>query len=141
MTIRRAILEDIPWIVHATFDMCKLIGVPELYNPKYLTEVFVPYVINNGVVFVDNDKLGIIGGVITPHIYNPEKKVLGEMMWWVHEGKRGSSIGYRLLKAFEEEGIKAGVNYIQMSLMESSTITSMEKQGYRRTEYALIKEI
>lgn len=142
MIVRRATLEDVDWIVHpALYDMCSLIGNPEIYNPTYLREVFVPYVITNGIVLVDDKKTGVIGGMITPHIYNPEVRVLGEMVWWVHEGKRGSSLGYRLLKAFEEEAIKSGVKYIQMSLMEGSTVTSMEKQGYRKVEFALVKEI
>lgn len=139
--IRKATLEDTGWIVHAVYDMCNLLGTPELYNPKYLSDIFVPHVIQNGIAIVDDKKQGVIGGIITPHVYNPDILVLGEMMWWVHEDKRGSSLGYRLLKTFEEEGIKSGVKYIQMSLMESSTVTSMEKQGYRRAEYALIKEI
>lgn len=138
--IRKATPEDINWIVHACFDMCGLMGNPELYNPNHLTDYLVPYIIQNGVLLVDDNKNGLIAGIISTHPYNPEKKVLGEMMWWVYEGKRGSSVGYRLLKAFEEEGIKSGVDYIQMSLMENSTITSLEKQGYRRKEYALVKE-
>lgn len=139
--IRKAILEDIDWITHASYDMCHLLGNTELYNPNYLANTFIPYIIENGIVFVDDKEQGVIGGIVTPHMYNPDKKILMELMWWVHEGKRGSSLGYRLLKMFEEEGIKSEVDYIQMSLMESSTVTSMEKQGYRRKEFALIKEI
>jgi N-acetylglutamate synthase-like GNAT family acetyltransferase len=140
--IRKATLDDVSWIVkYAVYDMCNLLGNPELYNPRYLTDTFVPFVIQNGVAIVDEKRQGIIGGMVIPHLYNPEKKVLSEMMWWVDENVRGSSLGYRLLKAFEEEAKKAQVDYIQMSLMESSTIKSLEKQGYRRKEFALIKEI
>lgn len=139
--IKRATLEDIPWIVDiACKDMFSLMGNPEFYNPTYLRTTLAPEIIKNGIVFVVED-FGLIGGLVTNHTMNPDKRILLELLWWVRENKRNSSIGYRLLKAFEEEAKNHYVSYIQMSLMESSTIKSLEKQGYVKKEYSLVKEI
>lgn len=50
-------------------------------------------------------------------------------------------MGYKLLKSFEDAGYQAGVDLLQMSLMETSTVSSLEKRGYKRKEYALVKEM
>lgn len=139
--IRPATLEDVDWLVDiAIKDMFNLLGNPELYNRDYLYTAFVPYLINEGIALVEEGKGAILGNVgINP--FNPKYIVSTELMWWVHEDKRKSPLGYRLLKEFESMSKEVGATTIILSLMPSSPIQSLEKSGYSRKETAWVKGV
>ena len=139
--IRKATLEDVDWIVDVGIkDMFSILGNDSFFNEIYLKYHFIPALIKNGIVLVEEDYAAIIGN-ITPHPYNPDILVAAELMWWVREDKRNTSIGYRLLKMFEDVAKYAGVNYIALSLMPNSSVKTLEKQGYKEKESSYLKEI
>ena len=140
-SIRKATEEDIDWLVDIGIkDMFSLYTHPEIYDPVYLKSTFIPYLIKNGIVLVVEECAAFIG-IISGHPFNPNVLVATELMWWVKEEKRNSSIGYKLLKFFENEAEKNKCSFVSLSLMPCSPIHSLEKHGYSIKEYSLIKEI
>lgn len=139
--VRRATLEDIDWLVDVGIkDMFSILGNEQFLNVEYMKNHFIPYLIKNGIVLVVEDYAAIIGE-IAPHPYNPDILVAAEFMWWVRDDKRNTSVGYRLLKVFEEVAKHAKVDYIALSLMPKSTVNSLQKQGYLEKESSYIKEL
>lgn len=139
--IRKASLKDVDWLVDiAIKDMFSLLGYDNFYNPIYLKAVLIPHLIEKGIVLVIGEEAALVGSV-TPHPFNPEILVATEFMWWVKADRRKSTLGYRLLCAFEDESKKQGANLITLSLMSSSKITSLETRGYVLNEFSYIKEI
>lgn len=143
--IRDAMFKDIPYIADiAAKDMCALMGSPELHNGDYLADVFIPNLLLNGhicLVSENNDTIdGVIGGIVGGHVYNPNVRLGTELIWWVREDKRGTSVGYRLLKAFEEAAKHLGCSAVVMTLMPSSGVT-LEKLGYTQKESAYHKGV
>jgi N-acetylglutamate synthase-like GNAT family acetyltransferase len=139
--IRVATLDDIDWLVDTAIkDMFNLLGKPEIYNKDYLKNILVPSIIEQGIALVSEGE-GAILGFVTPHPYNPDYVIATESMWWVREDKRGSSLGYRLLKEFEQYAKEIGANYVVLSLMGTSTVSSLKKSGYSQIESSFIKEV
>lgn len=139
--IKKASVEDIDWLVDIGIkDMFSLLGYNKFYNPIYLKKTLLPFLIKEGVVLIVKEEAAIIGS-INAHPFNPDILVATEFMWWVREDKRKSSMGYRLLKAFESESINRGATLIALSLMSSSKVTSLENQGYKLNEFSYIKEL
>ena len=139
--IRKATKEDIDWIVDiAIKDMFSLIGFTKGYNPSYLKNKLIPYLIDKGIVLVIKDYAVIVGS-INQHPFNPNILTATEFMWWVREDKRNGSYGYKLLMKFEEIAKKKNVDFIALSLISSNNIKSLEKKGYRLNEFSFLKEV
>lgn len=101
---------------------------------------------NTGIFLMaekDGEVVGTIGGVVSPHPYAPMHLVATEMFLWVDEEHRKSTIGPRLMKAFEERGKQRGCKYMAMT----STINTpnfkkfLTKKGYTEVETSYLKEI
>lgn len=103
-------------------------------------------VFDNGIFLIaekDNVPIGSILGVIQPHFYDPTKRVLTEMAWWVDTNYRNGTVGMRLLKAFEDKGKQNGCDIIIMT----STINTpklpniLEKKGYSLMEHSYARKL
>lgn len=87
--------------------------------------------------------LGLIAGVLGPHLYNPALRIATELWWWVTPPARGSSAGARLLADFEGWAASQGADAIAMTLESSSPVRddSLERRGYRMTERQFLKPL
>ena len=146
MIIRYATLDDVSWIVGlVAADMQSLMGESDLYDLDYL-QTFVPYLIEDGVVLVAEKEgipVGCIAGILTPILFNPHKTALNEVFWWVAEEHRGSSAGAKLLLAFEQDGIALEVDFINMSIMHNTKLSTgaLEKRGYLYKESSYVRRV
>ena len=146
MIIRYATLDDVSWIVElVAADMQSLMGESDLYDLDYL-QTFVPYLIEDGVVLVAEkvgSPVGCIAGILAPILFNPHKMALNEVFWWVAEEHRGSSAGAKLLLAFEQDGIALEVDFINMSIMHNTKLSTgaLEKRGYLYKESSYVRRV
>ncbi len=147
ITYRKATIKDINWIVSVLAkDMFSLLGEEELPDYEYLKETFLPILINTGICIIaeqDNIQIGCIGGLTHPILYNPNKKSLTELFWWVREESRGTSVGAKLLLLFEGAGLDIKVDYINMSIMPNTVLNkdSLIKRGYIHKESSYVRKI
>jgi hypothetical protein len=98
--------------------------------------------ITDGVVFLafkDEQLVGGIGGIELSNPWNNTQHLLQEMFWWVNEDQRGSSVGLRLLRAFEEEATSTVV----LSILPQTPVKKemLSKLGYNLKELSYFKEI
>lgn len=145
VVLRNADVYDIPWIVREAGNFLKHIGREECYNPDYLYEL-APKMLEQRAVLVaemDGKLCGIIAATVQPHPFNPHITVVAELMWWVVEECRGSSVGYRLLKALEARAKQLNADLLVMSTEMNSPLSTdaLEKRGYTPQDKNYVKRI
>ena len=82
--------------------------------------------------------IGVIGGVVTNSIFDAKQKVGQEAIWYVDKSERKGTVGIRLLKAFEEECKKRGVNFVIMICM-CNLYTELLDRYYKSKHYQLLE--
>lgn len=115
------------------------------YDEIQLLQV-LEHVSETGIFLVgekDGEVVGAIGGMLSPHPYAPMHLMGTEMFLWVDKEHRKSTIGPRLLKAFEQ---KCKDNYCKYIVMTSTVHTPnfkkyLAKNNYVESETAYLKEI
>lgn len=98
---------------------------------------------NPNMVTVIEEGKGFLVGVVYPHLYNPQILCVQELGWWVEPEFRGSVVGIKLMKRFEEEAMARGVSHIMMIHLANDWNVGKiyEKLGYRLAEHTYIKEV
>lgn len=94
-----------------------------------------------GVIFV-NEQHGIVNGMlvamINPNFWDHSIVCLNELAYWVDPDARNTSIGYRLLKEYQQyaEELKSQgkINYYTISKMVTSPDLSYDKFGFSKLE-------
>jgi len=144
--VRHAQPGDIDWIVNELRDFSDFFGTE--YNmfedEAYAVEKML-WIIKDQIAFVaekDEELLGFIAGLVTPHLFNPNIIWLTEMFWWVPEEHRHSRAGLLLLNEFVDWG-KENANWITLGLENSSPIKteSLAKRGFKLHERAFLMEV
>lgn len=94
-----------------------------------------------GVCFLSEDNDGIHGMLLAirnPNIWNEQKYAMHELAYWVNPERRGSSAGYRLLKAYDEycKNLKSqgSIEYYTVSKMVTSPDLDYSRFGFNRLE-------
>lgn len=145
--VRHAIIADVEWMLPQLRQFSSVYGTNKSLFPtdEAYGRTLVSQMIENHIVFVaekDGQPLGFIGGLVTPHYFNPEIKTLAEMFWWVAEDHRKSRAGLILLNAFIDWG-KANTDWITVSLEKSSPVNekSLTKRGFICAERNFLMEV
>jgi RimJ/RimL family protein N-acetyltransferase len=86
----------------------------------------------------DGKLAGILIGMIDSLIWDPDTRVLREIVYWVDEEYRGSTAGYRLLAQYVkecDEMVDSGrITAYSMVKMVNSPDLKFEKFGFKKTE-------
>lgn len=90
----------------------------------------------------EDDIVGFISGLRSPHIYNPEIKVITESFWWVNEEYRGSRAGLKLLDSFIERA-KQEADWVICTLEDNSPVRDdvFIRRGFRPVERSFLLEV
>lgn len=120
------------------FDIPKVQKVIKdlLLDPTRATIILA---VNSGTV------IGVIGGAATELLLSQEL-ICTELMWWVEEEYRGTTIGFQLLEAYEYWAKNiARAKIIQVAALDTKHSSQLEtyykSKGYKLSEKAFIKEI
>jgi len=119
----------------------------EYYNKQSVINVINSTIeADNAVRFhllKDNIPIGLIAGLILPHINDTSEIVLMELAWFIRKEDRGSIWSIKLFKKFEEAGKKAGATSIMMILRQNLEDHNVDnfyrKMGYTLSEKSFIK--
>ena len=145
MKIKRAEHSDIPWISEELRVFSNSLNTKYSYFPpteESLHQVLTSYVDDHVllVAWDSGDRVGVIGGTSTLHPFNPNIRVLALQFWWVPERRRGSKIGYLLLRDF----LKAGedFNIVTVGFMDKGLINprTFDGMGFSFREIAYVME-
>ena len=143
MNIRNANKFDLPHILdmlrgfrNATpIDMMR-----ECDNEDYINKLYHHVILGGGIALIaENEKpFGMIIGVKDHNIWDPEIKVLRELVYWVEPEYRGTSAGYRLLKEYNKQAQKLvddkKIKLFTMTKMVNSPDLDFSRFGYTKTE-------
>lgn len=113
-------------------DYFKNLGESEYWN-ELLAGIFA----GRGIIFLAED-YGILLAIIFPCIWSDKIMFLHELAWYVTPQKRGSSAGYKLIKAYLNYGNKLKKeNKIQaftISKMPSSPNINYGRFGFKKID-------
>lgn len=142
--IRRATIQDFDRIMEMMIEFANSSPLSAHHNPQYddqYVRKLLCEVMNNGVIIVgeQNSRVeGMLIAYINSDPWLPHVKVLRELAWWVEPCARNSTLGYKLLKKYQEYGKKlheAGViDAFMLTLMEISPDFDLEKRGWNKVE-------
>lgn len=105
-TVRAPLYSDKEWVVgHLAFQTLENdLKRPELYNEEQLNTIFnTCFTKGKGwVVEKDGKPVGVLGGILHGHIFNPEVPCFTVVFWFIEEEYRGSRAAWLLLKKLIE---------------------------------------
>ena len=142
--IRHATIQDYNRIMEMMINFANSSPYEPLQRPQYdsmyikrLLDAFI----KTGVILVaekDDVIQGMLIAQIIPDVWLPYVKTLRELAWWVEPDYRHSTMGYRLLKKYQdigrklqEKGVIAGFT---LTNMEISPDFDLEKRGWQKAE-------
>jgi N-acetylglutamate synthase-like GNAT family acetyltransferase len=109
-------------------------------DEEHITKILSAVMAGKGVILVaETDKIdGMIIASISPSLWSPEDFLMTEMAYWVNPDARGSTAGYRLLKAYVERGntLKSEnrISAFFISKMNNSPDLKFAKFGFTKLE-------
>ena len=145
MKIKRAEHSDIPWISEELRVFADSLNTKYSYIPptqESLHQELQSYVDNHVllVAWDDGERVGIVGGTCTRHPFNTDVTVLALQFWWVPERRRGSKIGYLLLRDFLTTG--KDYNIVTCGFMDKGIVDPkvFDGMGFSFREIAYVME-
>lgn len=134
------------WLVSQLREFSAFFGTKKsLYGTEENARLGITNMINGHIVLVaerEGQLLGFIAGVITPHMFNPNIRVLAETFWWVAEEHRGSRAGLMLLNEFMDYGT-ANCDWITFALEHHSPVDEkcLLRRGFHLQERSYLMEV
>lgn len=145
--VRRATLDDVPWLVDQLRLFSKFFGTKRSLFPGDQAAAYgLKEMIRDHIVFVaDLDgtgPIGFIGGYYVRHPFNNAIRTLTETFWWTDEEHRGSRAGLMLLNAFLDWG-KQNADWILFALETHSPVKQdvLTKRGFHLQESNYLMEV
>lgn len=110
---------------------------PTEFARKILAQIWA----GAGVAFVSEDSAGVHGMIIAiknPNVWDPTVVAMNELAYWVNPERRGTSAGYRLLKAYadycKELKEQGKIDYYTISKMTTSPDLDYGRFGFNKLE-------
>jgi RimJ/RimL family protein N-acetyltransferase len=147
VAVRPAQFDDINWLVRELGRFDQFFGGkrPLLEDEDYARGVLIQMIEKHFMLIAEREDagpIGFIGGIVTPHLFNPNIRVLGELFWWVQPEYRGTRAGLMLLNEFTAWG-KANVDWLTIALEDHSPVSdrSILKRGFKPKEKSYLLEV
>lgn len=130
----KAIINDLmlQYKHEAKIDQFKDVG-----ESQYWHQLLDQIIAGRGVIFLA-ENYGILIAMILPSIWSDKIMIMHEMAWYVTPERRGSSAGYRLMKAYLDYGndLKQNgrIKGFTMSKMPSSPDLNYDRFGFKKLD-------
>jgi RimJ/RimL family protein N-acetyltransferase len=143
MNIRPANKFDLPHIIKMLRhfrDNSPVDKIKECNNEMYIATLYAHILAGRGIAFVSeyDQPFGMIVGFIDQNIWDPNIKVLKELVYWVEPDHRNTTAGYRLLKAYNDKAKELieenRIDLYTMTKMVNSPDLDFSRFGYTKTE-------
>lgn len=138
--VRLAVEEDIPAIVKMGKEfhaMSPHVGMGE-YDEAAIERLLI-YLIENDQGVVLWNGTGVIGGLMAPVYFNPDKMMLEEAFWFARKG------GRELLKEFQAKAREMGADFVLLSTLVNDFAPVVDRivtrMGYAPIERRWLKEL
>lgn len=110
-------------------------------NEEYITKLLSAVLAGMGRIFLsekDNTITGMLLAVRTPNPWDPDLWEVHELAYWVEPEHRGTSAGYRLIKAYqdycEDEKSAGRIESYTISKMVNSPDLDYSRFGFKKLE-------
>jgi N-acetylglutamate synthase-like GNAT family acetyltransferase len=110
-------------------------------NAEYISSLYHALLVGGGIALVaeiNDEIIGMVLGIIEQNIWDPNKYLLRELVYWVEPKARGTTAGYRLLKEYnkfaEELKKQNRIHMYTMTKMVNSPDIDFNRFGYRKIE-------
>lgn len=114
--------------------------IKECDNEQYIVTLYTHILAGRGLALVaeQDQPIGMIIGYIDQSIWDPDIRILKELVYWVEPEYRNTTIGYRLLKTYNEMANELKLNdrihlYTMTKLVNSPDL-DFTRFGYTKTE-------
>lgn len=143
--IRKATIDDIPNILPLAYNFAKELENDFLLN-KYSNKhaaALLARLVTTGICLIDTDNEnnvnGVIGGLVSGNLWNPEVKQLEEIIYYVNKDKRRSTIGFKLIKEYDK--LTKDYTLATLKLMHNSPDLTKHynKLGYQLLEKTYLR--
>ncbi len=142
--VRRGSEEDLDWLMEQSEAFTRFIGNAVPFHPERAALLLRSWLADHYVVIAEQDgeRAGMLVAMATSHTFNPDVRVLSEIMWWVVEAKRNTRAGLLLLNALDKIAEAEKVDLVTMSTESVSPLSGrvLNKRGYRQKELTWVKE-
>lgn len=145
MRIRRAGIEDVPWVCAQLRDFADSAPLlRKLYGSQEHAEVVVGNLVRDHYMAIaerDGAPVGFIAGMLAPHPFNPDLLFAAEVFWWVTLPHRGSRAGAMLFNDFDRWADNSGAHLVGMTREASSPISERAylRRGYQPAEQQYVR--
>lgn len=121
-------------------DNAPIQKIAQCNNEQYINSLYHSILAGRGVAFIAEDiqPVGLIMGVVDTLAWDPDIRVLKELVYWVEPDHRNTTLGYRLLNAYCNKAKELlNTNQIQMytiAKMVNSPDLDYSKFGFTKAE-------
>ena len=146
VAVREGRPEDLDWIIVQLRALSKFFGTrtPLFKDEEFARQSMLAIMERHfcRVAEADGQRVGLIAGLVTPHVLNPDVKVLCETFWWVVEGPHAARAGMMLMNEFVAWG-REHVHWITFSLQEHKPVGAgvLERSGFHLHERTYLMEV
>lgn len=143
MKIRSANKFDLPHIIEMLKHFREQTPIElmrDCDNAEYINKLYHHIILGGGIALIaETDKvIGMIIGVKDQNIWDPNMRILRELVYWVEPEHRNTTAGYRLLKEYNKQAqelVDEGkIKLFTMTKMVNSPDLDFSKFGYTKTE-------
>lgn len=148
MIIRDAVESDMPSLLRMSREFYDTTGYDKSYGPfdDESAHAVITSLLNSGIYLVAEQEGGElvaqIGVLVLPYMFNRNMTSAHELVWYVSPSVRGSTLGYRMLKALDAPARERGVVAIQMMTLHNSHPSAaklLSALGYSLSEFSYTK--
>ncbi len=124
--IRYAAVKDKDALVQGLHAFVEYINKPKLFpeQDKLIREQVFLQLVSSGVMCtlvdeINGEVVGGIGLIITPYLWNPNRKAADELFWWCSKDAPATS-ALRLIRAAKAHCTENNIDILSMSMMYNS---------------------
>ena len=136
MSVRHATADDYPALIAFGRKFFDSLAYADITYCEASAARWLDIMRAHGVLLiseVDDEPVGMAGGIYSPFIFNDSHKVGAEVMWWVEPEYRRNGIGSEMLQALEDAAEREGL--IRWSMMAIEDSAEQVGKIYREAGY------
>lgn len=143
MMIRTANKFDLPHIIKMLKHFREQTPIDimrDCNDEQYINKLYHHIILGGGLALVAemDQPIGMIIGIKDQNIWDPQLRILRELVYWVEPEYRNTSAGYRLLKEYNTQAEllreQGKIKLYTMTKMTNSPDIDFTRFGYTKTE-------
>lgn len=134
--------EDVEWLVGELREFDRFYQTKKrLFGDEKVVREKMLEIVNSHVCFIaekteedgNSKRIGFIAGILRPHFYNPDLRVLSQLFWWVLPTERKTLAASMLMDAF----ILIGKQHADWITFNMSPWTPVKERSFLRKGFSV----